>query len=93
MVFGVIAFAKFSGSSGSTKVTSMPSLRKVCSNWVNVPPYSVRAVTIWSPGTSIVISAMNCAACPEAVATAPAPPSSEAIRSSKAAVVGFMIRV
>ena len=38
LVFGVIALAKFSGSSGSTNVTSMLSLRTVCSNWVKVPP-------------------------------------------------------
>ena len=36
---------------------------------------------------------MSCAAWPEAVATAPSPPSSDAIRSSKAAVVGLPIRV
>jgi hypothetical protein len=32
LVFGVIARRKFSGSSGSTKRVSMPSLRRLTSN-------------------------------------------------------------
>jgi hypothetical protein len=39
-----------------------------------------------------VKSAAACAASPLAKATAPTPPSSDAMRSSKVAVVGFMIR-
>ena len=38
-------------------------------------------------------SAMVSAACPLATASAATPPSSEAIRSSNTACVGFMIRV
>ena len=45
-----MALRKFSGSSGSTKVTSMPIRRKLTSNCVYVPPYSVLEETISSPG-------------------------------------------
>ena len=42
---------------------------------------------------AVVRIAMSCAACPEPVATAPRPPSSDAILSSKAALVGLPILV
>jgi len=45
-----------------------------------------------SPACATVVSAINWAACPEAVATAALPPSSAAMRCSKTSVVGFMIR-
>ncbi len=48
---------------------------------------------MWSPAEAIVSTAMSCAACPDPVATAPRPPSSEAILSSKAAFVGLPILV
>ena len=47
---------------------------------------------MWSPGSSSVNSAAFCAASPLAKATAPAPPSRFATRSSNTAVVGFMMR-
>ena len=49
--------------------------------------------TISSPDSSRLASAMNCAACPLPTASAPTPRSRAAMRSSKTAVVGFMIRV
>ena len=39
-VFGWTAWRHASGSSGSTQVTSMLSLRSRCLNWFTVPPYS-----------------------------------------------------
>ena len=51
------------------------------------------AETILSPAEAIFKIAYVMAAEPEAVATAPTPPSSKARRSSKTAVVGFVIRV
>ena len=93
LVFGVIALRKFSGSSGSTNLTSRPNLRKLTSNCVYVPPYRVLADTISSPASSRLLTAMNCAACPEDIASAATPFSSDATRSSRTAVVGFMMRV
>ena len=48
---------------------------------------------MWSPASSRVVMATVWAARPLAVASAPTPPSRLAIRSSKTAVVGFMMRV
>ena len=48
---------------------------------------------MWSPCSSSVVMATIWAASPLAVASAPTPPSRLAMRSSKTAVVGFMIRV
>ena len=59
---------------------------------MTVPPYSAGDATTWSPGSSSVKSAAACAASPLANATAPAPPSRLATRSSSTATVGFMIR-
>ena len=70
----------------------MESFRDRCFSWVTVPPYSALDATMWSPGVSMVNRAAACAARPLANATAPAPPSRLATRSSKTAVVGFMIR-
>ena len=81
-----------SGSSGSTQVSSTAILRSTCLSWFTVPPYSAEEETTWSPGSSRVNSAAAWAARPLAKATAPAPPSRLATRSSKTAVVGFMIR-
>ena len=91
-VFGRTACRHASGSSGSTQVTSLPSLRSRCLNWFTVPPYSADDDTTWSPGSSSVNSAAACAARPLANATPPAAPSRLATRSSNTATVGFMIR-
>ncbi|CAM4032671.1 hypothetical protein MIFL109517_11555 [Micrococcus flavus] len=48
---------------------------------------------MWSPAWHRAAKVMNSAAMPEAVATAPMPPSSVAIRSSKAATVGLPMRL
>jgi len=77
LVLDVIARAKFSGSSASTNTVSMPSLRKLTSSWVWVPPYSVRAATIWSPASTT----LSRAAIPLDTATAARPPSSAAMES------------
>ena len=47
---------------------------------------------MWSPAWVSAAKVMNSAAMPEDVATAPMPPSSEAMRSSNAATVGLPIR-
>ena len=88
-----MAAAQCSIRVGSTKRTSTDSFRKVCVSWVTVPPYRWDEATISSPGASSVMSATNWAAMPLATATAPVAFSSEAIRSSNTAVVGFPIRV
>ena len=64
----------------------------MCLNWLTVPPYRADDETTWSPGSRSVNSAAACAAIPLANATAPAPPSRFATRSSKTATVGFMMR-
>ena len=56
---------------------------------VTVPPYSWEDATIWSPAWQSAAKVMNSAAMPDAVATAPIPPSRDAMRSSSAATVGF----
>ncbi len=91
-VFARTACRHASGSSGSTHVSSTFILRSRCLNWFTVPPYSAEDETTWSPGSSSVNSAAACAAIPLANATAPAPPSRFATRSSKTATVGFMMR-
>ena len=93
LVRSVMASSTFSSREASTKVVWIPIRRSVTSNWVMVPPYRLRAATISSPSWQRVSTPINCAACPEAVASPPSPPSREAIRSSKAAVVGLLIRV
>jgi len=57
-----------------------------------VPPYSADDETMLSPADASMNVARSSDAIPEDVATAPTPFSSEAIRSSRAAFVGFMIR-
>ena len=47
---------------------------------------------MWSPDWVSAAKVMNSAAMPEDVATAPMPPSREAMRSSNAATVGLPIR-
>ncbi len=47
---------------------------------------------MWSPAPASAAKVMNSALIPEAVATAPIPPSREAMRSSKAATVGLPMR-
>ena len=56
------------------------------------PPYSDLDATIWPPCPIKVEMARNKDAWPLAVATAPTPPSSAAIRSSNTATVGLEIR-
>ena len=92
LVFGPIALRIASGSPMSTKRALMPILRNCTSNWLMVPPYSVLEETNSSPASMSETSAMCCAAWPEAVATAPMPFSSAAMRSSNTATVGFMMR-
>jgi hypothetical protein len=91
-VFGRTACRHASGSSGSTQVSSTLILRNRCLSWLTVPPYSAVDETTWSPGWSSVKSAAACAAIPLEKATAPAPPSRLATRSSNTATVGFMMR-
>lgn len=57
-----------------------------------MPPYNEEAGTMCSPAEASRNVVTSSAAIPEAVATAPTPPSSEAIRSSRAAFVGFISR-
>ncbi len=52
-----------------------------------------RCQLISSPTSHKPLIVRNCADCPLATASAPRPPSSDATRSSKTAVVGFMMRV
>jgi hypothetical protein len=47
---------------------------------------------MWLPASMSVATARCSAACPEAVAMAPTPPSSAAILSSSTATVGFEMR-
>ena len=75
-----------------TKSSSTESFPNTCLSCVIVPPYKADDATTWSPGCNIVNNAADCAASPLAKATAPAPPSRFAMRSSNAATVGFMIR-
>ncbi|CAB4912841.1 unannotated protein [freshwater metagenome] len=76
-----------------TNVVVTPNRRRVTSSWVIVPPYSDAAATISSPAPARAAKVRNSADCPDDVATAPSPPSREAIRSSNAATVGLPIRV
>ncbi len=48
---------------------------------------------MWSPASAIARMASVSADWPDAVSSAPTPPSNEAMRSSTTAWVGFMIRV
>ncbi len=91
-MLGWSARRKFSGSSGSTNVASMPSFFRFTPSSVCVPPYSVEAETAWSPAWSSVMIATASAAWPVAVASATRPPSRAATRSSRTATVGFEIR-
>ena len=93
LVLGFNALRKFSGSSGSTSVESMPSFLKFTLSMVFVPPYTLAEETTWSPLSRMLRNATISAACPEAVATAARPFSIAATRSSKTAVVGFDRRV
>ncbi len=91
-VVGCTAAFHASRSSGSTQLSPTLSLRSTCLSWLTVPPYSADEETTWSPGSSSVNSAAIWAASPLAKPTPPAAPSRLATRSSKTAVVGFMIR-
>ena len=94
LVFGRTASCQDCGSSGSsTKVTSMPSLARVNSNRVRVPPYRRGEETMWSPALARLRTVAVIAAIPEANATAQLPPSKDAIRSSRAVMVGLLRRV
>ena len=92
-VRGPIARATASGSCGSTKRVVMPMRGNAIASWLCVPPYRFCDETISSPASSRVSIATAPAARPEAVASAPTPPSSEAMRSSNTAVVGLTMRV
>ena len=90
LVLLLMAFAKFSGSEGSTKVVSIPCSRSVLAKRLVVPPYRLVEETMWSPARAMFWMAYVIAAEPEAVARAATPPSRAAILSSKTPVVGFM---
>ena len=91
-VFSFAALITFSSlSPGSTNVTSIPIFFKLTLNRFTVPPYNVDAETIWSPALQIFNIAVNTAACPLEVATAPTPPSNKANFSSNAETVGLDI--
>jgi len=92
-VFAWVALPKFSGFEGSTNVVVIPSLGKVTLNKLYVPPYKLLDATIWSPAFSKTNNAVAIAAVPEAVTTAPMPPSSAASRCSKISLVGLFKRV
>ena len=93
LVFGWIAAARPAWSRGATKLVVMPNRGSVCASRLIVPPYSEEEATMWSPAFSSVAMARCSAAMPLAVATAPTPFSSAAIRSSSTAIVGLEIRV
>jgi hypothetical protein len=55
LVLGLAAARQASRSSASsTKVKSMPSLRSVWWNRLNVPPYSEAEATTWSPAPAML---------------------------------------
>ena len=89
LVFGLIARRKFSGSSGSTNVVSMPSLLQVHVQ------QRVRAAVERRGRDDVVARAaqgqdrVTSAAWPVAVASAARPPSIAAMRSSNTATVGI----
>ncbi len=89
---GVSARRKFSGSAGSTKWQVQPSFLNDRPNWVSEPPYRLREARNSSPGSSSVAKTRNCAAWPEAAATAARPPSRLATRSSSTDTVGLVRR-
>ena len=93
LVLPLMALRKFSGSVESTKCALMPSFASVLENKLYVPPYKLEEETISSPAPAMFRTENVIAACPEDVASAPAPPSSAAIRFSNTSVVGFIIRV
>ena len=76
-------------SLASTKVHSMPNLRRFTASKLTVPPYKADAATTWSPACSKVVKAMVSAAMPLAEASPARPPSKAATRSSRAATVGL----
>ena len=76
LTLSFIAFSKFSRLVGSTKLHFHPSFGKLTPNCVTEPPYKFREAMNSSPASIRVAAAINCAACPEEVATAPLPPSS-----------------
>ncbi len=88
-----MALARSAASTLSTSFTPMPRRGRVTLNWLYVPPYSRLEDTMSSPAWAMLVMARNCAACPDAVASAATPPSSAATRFSKTSVVGFMRRV
>ena len=71
----------------------MPNFLNVTFNKLYVPPYKFEEATISSPVSTMFNNARCIAACPEAVAKAPTPPSRAVMRSSKTFCVGFIILV
>jgi len=92
-VFGVSARRKCSGLLGSTSEPLQPMRGKLCVNWVIEPPYRFREAMNSSPGSSNVKKARNCAAWPDAAATAARPCSRLATLSSRTATVGLVMRL
>ena len=70
----------------------MPKRLRVYCSRLCEPPYSERLETMWEPAAAIVATARCSAAWPLAVAIAPTPPSSAAMRSSSTALVGLEMR-
>ncbi len=93
LVFSLMARPNADGSDPSTYVVVIPILGRVWVNRLYVPPYSEDDDTMLSPARARLRMDSVSAAWPEARPRAATPPSSAATRSSKTAVVGFMIRV
>jgi hypothetical protein len=88
-----VALAKFSGSAGSTKRTSMPNCFSVFANRFQVPPERSVEETMLCPASHRFSTLKVVAAWPEPSASAATPPSSAATRFSSTSTVGFMMRV
>ncbi len=71
----------------------MPKRGRVSAMRLTLPPYSEDEETMWPPCPISVTMPRCSAAWPEAVATAPTPPSSAAMRSSSTATVGLEMRL
>ncbi len=93
LVFGRMAASTSAGSGDGRNVVSTPKRARVTSSKVRVPPYSWALAIRWSPAPASAAKVRNSADMPLEAATAPSPPSSEAMRSSNDATVGFDMRV
>ena len=87
-----MAAAKSSGRSPSMNLVVMPKRGRSTLSWLYVPPYRFGVDTMLSPAWASAAKVRNCAEWPDAVATAPIPPSRAAIRFSNTSLVGCMRR-